>query len=132
MAQNLLLSLKIDFGGGEGRRRGAGEGVTEQGVGENLPNGGWNLQALIKTLSQGSGRERKASAEGARVSLGVLGLPSVPFRVMLSLCPSPLTHVSGPPSVLPWAAGRAGEGGRPQKHLRGAMTLELVFLRAPG
>lgn len=52
MAPNLLLLLKIDFGGNKGRRsRGRG---TEQGWGggEDLPNGGWDLEDLIKTLSQ--------------------------------------------------------------------------------
>lgn len=51
MAQNLLLLLKIDFGGNEGRRRGSRARGTEQGGWEDLPNGGWNLEALIKTLS---------------------------------------------------------------------------------
>lgn len=61
MAQNLLLLLKIDFRGNEGRRGSRGRG-TEWGGWEDLPNGGWDLEALIKTLSQNALQSEKTSA----------------------------------------------------------------------
>lgn len=92
-------------GGGE-----AGKGVVEQGVGwEDLPNGGWNLEALIKTLSPNTlGAEIKPSIERVR-GPGLCVLPLFHLATFSPFSVHPITDLGGHPrhaaSMLWGAAG---------------------------
>lgn len=115
MAQNLLLLLKIDFGGSEGRRRGSrGRGCGAGGGVGRLAKRRVEFRSFDKdTQSKHSGsRDKALSRKGEGISLYSRSVSPCYFFSILS--PSPLQVSEDTPVTLPLCCGmqQAGGGGR--------------------